>query len=257
MICNGRQIKKKMNSMKGGFLENIDDSPSEFNDSIAFSGGVYGGLSVRLKCANSVTDSIANKPFSPGYTGKRFKESFPEMGSKMIVPSGGFTGSYRGKIHGKIGRSDVHNQSISLAEPECEDVSIARKHYHYRTQNRSESFNCNQYTSLNYELSRYQSTARGQPADRVLDDISRRLEVKYTGPMQRHLHVRNIFALYDLSGSELCSVDEFYAALMNLGVMLPNVEFEALCEVFDEQRSGEISWTKFMNRIGAGIVAKK
>jgi hypothetical protein len=134
----------------------------------------------------------------------------------------------------------LHRKSIAEEEPEEEDLAVSRKNYHFRAKPRSESFNEDAHTVINYETSSAQAVARGQSLSRILADITSKLELKYRGRMQRHLVVRNMFALHDPTGTELCSVDNFYQALLSLGIMLPNVEFEALCSCFDEQVSGTL-----------------
>lgn len=146
----------------------------------------------------------------------------------------------------------MHRKSIAEEEAEEEDVAVSRKTYkHFNAESRDESFNENAHTLQNYETSSKQAVARGHSVERILADITTKLELKYAGRMQRHLIVRNMFALHDPTGTELCTVENFYQALLSLGIMLPNVEFEALCSEFDEQRSQQISWVKFMNNIGA------
>lgn len=55
--------------------------------------------------------------FISGYTGGRFKSSKPivtrEILNKDKVPVIGYTGSYRGKIDGKLGKSEVHKTNLS------------------------------------------------------------------------------------------------------------------------------------------------
>lgn len=234
----------------GSFLEEGSAFGGSFANSQQFS---LATGSLQLSCAHRNSPS---RQFLTGYTGNRFKTKDVETFKKEIIPAVGFTGSYRGKVNGKVGRIELHRQSLAVGEEEVEDIAVSRKSYHYRSKQREESFDVNPYTSLKYEVSSRRAVARGQSINKILKDIAFKLELKTAGRMQRHLLVRNTFALYDTGGKELCGIDDFYTSLLHLGIMMPNVEFEALCDAFDEQKSGEISWVKFMNCIGAGSMKR-
>jgi len=205
--------------------------------------------SMQLSCVRPV---LFEREFLTGYSGRRFKKDESEDTARNLKPALGFSGWYRGRTHGKLGRVDLHRESIGTVEPEPPETKYEMKRYRPHQKVREESFDCDPASAMRYDMARVEASSRGHNVERIIKDIRFKLELKVVGPMKRHLYVRSIFAVYDHSGTGLCTTENFNAALLNLGIVLPTIEFGALCSVFDDQQSGEISWMKFMVRVGAG-----
>ena len=227
----------------------VELEQSDFYEASGMHKSICNSSSMQLSCVRPV---LFEREYMTGYSGGRFKKDILEDSSRNLKPALGFSGWYRGRTHGKLGRVDLHRESIGTVEPEPPETKYEMKRYRPHQKLRDESFDCDPASALKYDMARVEASSRGHNVDRIIHDIKFKLELKVVGPMKRHLYVRSIFSVYDHTGTGLCTTDNFNAALLNLGVVLPTIEFGALCSVFDEQQSGEISWMKFMVRVGAG-----
>lgn len=214
----------------------------------------YENSLMQLSCSRQVTEE---RQYLTGYTGLKFKKREMDFESRTLTPALGFTGWYRGRVNGKLGTVDLHHGSIGVVEEERPDQRLEMKKYRMKALERDDSFNINQQKMMSYDLARKASTGRGHEVDHICELIKHKIGLKHSADMKRHLYVRNAFAIYDSHGTGLCTVAHFGLALANLGIVVPSIEFNALCAAFDEQVSGEISWMKFMERIGADHPSRK
>lgn len=176
-----------------------------------------------------------------GYTGKlRSMRDTDVQDVSQIVPSLGYTGYYKGKIDGKLGRINIHRTEISSPEAKFGYGSSGSPDP-MRSYSRSREGN--------YSNAVVESTSRGFSVDRLLAAIKNKLDFKYPTLAEKVIKVKSLFEHYDNSMDGTVSEYDFQMCLLQLNIVLPRGEFTALLSHFDEDSSGAILYREFINAV--------
>lgn len=232
-----------------------------------------------LSCSNQILDLPQNKKFIFGYSGHRFKKKE----SQHVVPSiqgiRGYTGSYVGKIGGKLGRATVHNAPISQEENEEEleqqsmfDQSAINQSEFNNSQSKintannsiitnggftskkhkdkSLSFDDSRKLLLSYNFSEEESKSRGQTISNLLFAINRTLVTKYIARKQMLKKAKNVFGACDRDRTGLLIQSDFIKCVELMGIVVPRAEVTMLCKEFDTYATGQINYVQFLSAVG-------
>jgi hypothetical protein len=231
-----------------------------------------------LSCGNQVLDLPHDKQFINGYSGHRFKNEE----SQHIIPFKqgirGYTGSYLGKVEGKLGRSTVHNAAISQEENEedfdlqstfaqsamnqsefnssqtkvntANNSIITNGGFSKKLKDKSLSLNESRKLLLSYKFSEEEANSRGQTLDKLLFSINRTLVTKYIARKQMLKKAKNVFGACDRDRSGYLNQSDFVKSVELMGIVVPRAESTMLCKEFDSHASGRINYIEFLSAVG-------
>ena len=199
---------------------------------------------------NDFLNSVAKKSvYSPhpdyltGYTGKMRSMKKPgDSHHKEIVPALGYSGSYIGKVDGKLGKINLHRNLISRQEGskgyESSHVD-GRKEY-------------DQSIEGNYRNALVECKCRGQSVSRILEEIITKIHFKFQSIAEMKMRIKSVFEGADVAHDGFIDAARFHLCCVQLNIALPREEFTALISYFDDCNSGDIYYREFINIICAG-----
>lgn len=196
------------------FLSSIISSPSRRRDAV----------------------SPTHPEYLSGYTGqlRSMRESYKED-SVTIVPTLGYSGSYKGKIEGKLGKTNVHRSPISRREMNSYDHDPMDEPSHCHSR------------EGNYHNCKLESKSRGQTFDSIMKGIEARIHFRYPRLYAKITSLKNLFEKYDGRRTGTISFEDFQVCCVYLNIVLPREEFTTLAANFDEEACGAIQYRKFIN----------
>ena len=178
-----------------------------------------------------------------GYTGQKMSMKLPaDEHSEEIVPSLGYSGSYLGKVEGKLGKINLHRESISR-----QDESKNTRRQQLGQQNEYDP--C---IEGNYRNAIIESQCRGQTVPRILEEMKTKINFKFHSVAEKKMRIKSTFEGCDLKGNGIITPANFHMCCVQLNIALPREEFTALISYFDECNSGDIKYRKFINIICPG-----
>ena len=178
-----------------------------------------------------------------GYTGKKRSMKLPpDSDHKEIVPALGYSGSYVGKIDGKLGKINIHRSLISrqdVSRGYSETQVDARKEY-------------DQSIEGNYRNALIETKCRGQSIPRILEEIKHKINFKFKSIADKKMRIKSTFEGCDVHHLGFISAEKFHMCCVQLNIAFPREEFTALISHFDENNSGDIYYREFINVICPG-----
>lgn len=178
-----------------------------------------------------------------GYTGKlRSMKAPPEDYCKSIEPALGYSGSYTGKVDGKLGKINLHRGLISR-----QDRTVGHAHEHLE-----EPHEYDPSIEGNYMNSVLEAQSRGQNVGRILTEITTKLDFKYNSTAEKKMRIKSVFEGCDPRHTGCISSAEFNMCCVQLNIVLPREELTTLISYFDECNSGHIHYRNFINIVCPG-----
>lgn len=178
-----------------------------------------------------------------GYTGHKMSMKRPtETYEKEIVPSLGYSGSYLGKVEGKLGKINLHRESISRQDSSRSD----------RTHTSEEHHEYDPSIEGNYRNAIIESQCRGQTVPRILEEMKSKINFKFKSIAEKKMRIKSTFEGCDHKHNGLITPENFHKCCVQLNIALPREEFTALISYFDECNSGDIKYRPFINIICPG-----
>jgi hypothetical protein len=196
-----------------------------------------------LNAVAKKTMSSHHPDYLTGYTGSKMSmKRPPEKEHREIVPSLGYSGSYLGKVEGKLGKINLHRESISR-----QDESRSN-----RTRLSDDRNEYDPSIEGNYRNAIIESQCRGQTVPRILEEMSSKINFKFKSIAEKKMRIKSTFEGCDLKGNGLITPANFHMCCVQLNIALPREEFTALISYFDECNSGDIKYRHFINIICPG-----
>lgn len=178
-----------------------------------------------------------------GYTGTKMSmKRAPEKYEHEIVPSLGYSGSYLGKVEGKLGKINLHRESISRQDAsrgDREKYSDERNEYDPSIEG-------------NYRNALIESQCRGQTVPRILEEMTSKINFKFRSIAEKKMRIKSTFEGCDHKNNGIITPADFHMCCVQLNIALPREEFTALISHFDECNSGDVKYRHFINIICPG-----
>ena len=196
-----------------------------------------------LSCSNFQLTETSKYP--TGYTGFRpLKEEFDDRFER--VPILGYSGWFRGKPGGRIGRPSYPQGSISTCDFDADDRNDAMMRSNMFTNSPHKMDRTSlESRSLKYELAKDESRRDGYTVNKILAEMKERIESRFTSLSSKNMYVKKLFLSYDPDATDCVSEYDFRLCLSQLGVMLPPAQFMTVMSRFDDG-NGRLNWKEML-----------
>lgn len=190
------------------------------------------------------SQSSPHPQYLTGYTGimRSMRHRNGEEHAK-IEPALGYSGSYVGKVNGKLGKINLHRGLISREESH----PAPKQDFHM-----DDTHEYDPRIEGNYQNALLESASRGQTITRVLREITDKFNFKYASMAERKMRIKSVFEGCDPQHTGFISASHFNMCCVQLNIVLPREELTSLISYFDECNSGHIRYRAFINIICPG-----